>query len=465
MCVSHGAYYLEYAFFCWAAVADDLLSVVKWGLNCLQEVFVTRSEGDVHVHVLPSDKYKMSSVWIQMERPVSRTEVTASVLLPHVLLRGTERYQNPEDLMQAFDGLYGASISARAGKRGDFQTIELTLQVPADRYVGRGVRLFASAMNLLGDVLAHPHLPDGAFPRAAVESEIELHRQRLDNLVNDKISYAMERCVEVLCEGEAYGVSRLGYAADLPDITPQSLVDTYRLWLAGSPLHVYIVSPDDPERVTQEAFAALRPLVGACKTGAAATAVMTVSPAQQGPSAPRVVVERMDVSQAKLNMGLRTGVGFGSDDYPALLVYNGLLGAFEHSRLFVHVRERASLAYYASSRLDTLKGLIFIAAGIQESDYDKTRAIIEEQLAALRRGEVSEDDLRYTKEGLTHHYLQSDDQPFTSAMMHMFARFCGRERSVESLMDAVMRVTVADVVRVASNVSLDAVYLLQNGGA
>lgn len=432
----------------------------------MQEAFMTRSEGDVHVHVLSSDKYKMSSVWMQMERPVNRSEVTASVLLPHMLLRGTERYPNPEDLMQAFDDLYGASISARAGKRGDFQTIELTLQVPADRYVGKGVRLFASAMSLLGDVLAHPHLQDGGFPPGAVRSEIELHRQRLDNLVNDKIAYAMERCVEVLCEGEAYGIARLGYASDLPDITPRSLVETRRLWLAGSPLHVYIVSADDPERVTQEAFAALQPLAGAYKTGADAAVRISVSPPRQDRgAAPRVVVERMDVNQAKLNMGLRTGIGFGSDDYPALLVYNGLLGAFEHSRLFVHVRERASLAYYASSRLDTLKGLIFIAAGIQESDYDKTRAIIEEQLDALRRGDISEDDLRYTREGLTHHYLQSDDQPFTPAMMHMFARFCGRERSVESLMEAVMHVTVEDVVRVASNVSLDAVYLLQDGEA
>lgn len=427
----------------------------------MQQTFVTRSEGCVHVHVLPSDKYKMSSVWMQLERPLSRDEVTASVLLPHVLLRGTERHPSPEDLMQAFDDLYGASISARSGKRGDVQTIELTLQVPADRYVGEGVRLFASAMSLLGEVLTHPYLPDGEFSPSAVETEIELHRQRLENLINDKISYAMERCVEVLCEGEAYGIARLGYAADLAAITPRSLAETYRGWLASSPLHVYIVSADAPERVMDEVFAALQPLINACDARSAHPGVMTVSPPPSGRD-PRVVVERMEVNQAKLNMGLRTGVGFGSDDYPALLVYNGLLGAFEHSRLFVHVRERASLAYYASSRLDTLKGLIFIAAGIQESDYEKTSAIIEEQLAALRRGDVSEDDLRFTKEGLIHQYLQSDDQPFTSAMMHMFARFCGRERSVESLMDAVTAVTVDDVMRVAAAVSLDAVYLLRN---
>ncbi len=427
----------------------------------MQQAFVTRSEGCVDVHVLPSDKYKMSSVWMQTERPLKRDGVTASVLLPHVLLRGTVRHPGPEELMQAFDDLYGASVSARPGKRGDLQTLELTLQAPADRFIGGGTRLFAAAMSLLGEVLAQPHLPDGAFPAAAVESEIELHRQRLENLINDKISYAMERCVEVLCEAEPCGISRLGYAADLDTITPRSLAGTHRDWLGGSPLHVYIVSPDEPDRIMDEAFAALQPLVNACETRSR-SAVMTVSQPQVRDRAPRVVVERLDVNQAKLNMGLRTGIGFGSDDYPALLVYNGLLGAFEHSRLFVHVRERASLAYYASSRLDTLKGLIFIAAGIQESDYEKARAIIEAQLDALRRGEIGEDDMRFTKEGLIHQYLQSDDQPFTAAMMHMFARYCGRERTVESLMNAVLAVTVDDVVRVAEAVSLDAVYLLRN---
>src|SRR5690606_765754 len=58
------------------------------------------------------------------------------------------------------------------------------------------------------------------------------------------------------------------------------------------------------------------------------------------------VVEQMDVGQGKLNLGLRTGILHASDAYPAALMYNGIFGSYPHSKLFINVREKASLAYY-----------------------------------------------------------------------------------------------------------------------
>lgn len=430
-------------------------------MQALQGEFVSEDRGSLHAHILTTDKYKMTSVWVQFERALQREGVTDIALLPHVLLRGTRRHPTPEGLMRAFDDLYGASVSARSGKRGDAQTVELTLQLPAARFIGEASGVLEEAVRLLAEVALDPNAPGGAFPEPGLETEKALHRQRIDNLVNDKMAYAAERCAQLLCAGEPCGLSRLGYRDDLDMITPESLYARYSRLLRESAVYVYVVGPDPAERVLRAVREAFAP--AAANAGLDDLPVMRPLPVRSGDKWPEFTVERMDVNQAKLHMGARLGIGYADDEYPALLVFNGVLGGFEHSKLFLNVREKESMAYYAYSRLEALKGLLYLAAGIQADQYAKARRIIEAQFEAIARRDVSDDELRFTKEALISQYLLSDDQPFTPAMMRMFARYSGRERAMEDLMQAVREVAVEDVARVAKRVSLEAVYLLCGG--
>src|SRR5699024_8578196 len=65
------------------------------------------------------------------------------------------------------------------------------------------------------------------------------------------------------------------------------------------------------------------------------------------------VIEEQDVQQAKLHIGYRTHCTYKDEDYFALQVCNGLFGGFPNSKLFMNVREKHSLAYYAASRLES----------------------------------------------------------------------------------------------------------------
>ncbi len=48
----------------------------------------------------------------------------------------------------------------------------------------------------------------------------------------------------------------------------------------------------------------------------------------------------------------------------ALQVFNGIFGGFPHSKLFMNVREKEHLAYYASSSIDTFRGFMTVQTGI-----------------------------------------------------------------------------------------------------
>ncbi|MCY0876718.1 MAG: pitrilysin family protein [Firmicutes bacterium] len=415
----------------------------------------------IHVHILPTEKYKMVTALATWQCTLAEDTVTAYSVLPHVLLRGTKRHPSPEGLMRAFDDLYGASIGGRAVKQGDAQTIEFSLQCANESHLPEAKGLFAEAFSLFAEVLFQPHLLEGAFDPKAVQTEKMLHKQRIENVVNDKIAYAADRCTQLMCENLPYGIPRNGYAQRVDEITPASLYEDYRHLVQTHDLHLYIVGNVDAHVLSTSVMQVLKDFRS--ETFAKSVADMRTVPFNRVNRAePKVIVERLDVNQGKLNMGLSTNASYASEDYPALLVYNGVLGGFPHSKLFTNVREKASLAYYASSRLEGLKGIIFIQSGIQIENFDQAQGIIVEQLEALRSGMISDDELQFTRDGLINQYLLSDDQPLTGAMLQMYGRLSGRSRTVPELLDSIASVTKEDVVRVAQGVKLDTVYFLRD---
>ena len=79
----------------------------------------------------------------------------------------------------------------------------------------------------------------------------------------------------------------------------------------------------------------------------------------------------MDVAQGKLAIGFLTNIKPTDDDYIPLVVFNSVFGAGAHSKLFNNVREKLSLAYYASSQVEKFKGMLVVNAGIEFCNFQK----------------------------------------------------------------------------------------------
>ena len=98
-------------------------------------------------------------------------------------------------------------------------------------------------------------------------------------------------------------------------------------------------------------------------------------------------------------------------DFMAAVVFNAAFGGTPLSLLFTNVREKASLAYYASSSYNPFTGTMGVQSGIQAQNQDRVIAIIGEQLAAVQRGELSESLLAEVKASLLNARLAGLDSP------------------------------------------------------
>jgi predicted Zn-dependent peptidase len=409
----------------------------------------------VRVHVLPTDQFKTFSISVYIGAPLSEETVTPIALTPFVLRRGTQNYPETKQFRERLDDLYGAGFGFDIYKRGDYQIVQFRMDIINDRFVSSSESLLEQGIGFLSETLLHPVTENGAFRAKYVDSEKQTLQKRIESIVNDKIKYAAERCIEEMCKDEPYRLHPLGSIEALPNISPESLYEHYRNWLADSPIDIYVVGNTSMEQVT----ALLKRYLPSEPGNAAVYGKRTV-PRQAQET--KTVVDRLDVNQGKLNMGLRIPVTYADDAYPAALMYNGILGGYPHSKLFVNVREKASLAYYASSRYDGHKGILTVQSGIEIDNYDKAVDIIRKQLDAMAAGEYSETELTQTRAMISNHLREIQDSAFETIAFDFNTILSGKERTVPELIEAVNAVTPEQIRTVAAGVQLDTIYFLRD---
>lgn len=419
------------------------------------EQFERGSIGRMRINVLPTKRFKTFALSLFVGIPLTESRVTPVALTPFVLRRGTSSYPETISFRERLDDLYGAGFGFDLYKRGDYQIVQLRLDVINDRFVSSQQPLLREAVAFLGEALTSPALENGRFRTRYVEAEKTTVAKRIEAIVNDKIRYAAERCVEEMCKDEPYRLLAIGRKEDLASVDADSLYRDYQDWLSNAVIDLYVSGDTSLQEVLPLAESAFKLPAGSPQSYSPPE---LKAPRQE----PQTIVERLDVAQGKLNLGLRTGISYGDSRYPSLLVYNGVLGAFPHSKLFVNVREKASLAYYASSRLDGHKGLLTIQSGIEIDNYEKALGIIREQLEAMKQGQFAAEDIERTKAMLSNQLREIQDSAYERISFDFNNVLSGAERTGESLLADVQAVTPDAIAEAARGVGLDTVYFLRD---
>ena len=413
----------------------------------------------INLFVHPTDKFKTILVQLVFHRQLREEDVTASALLPSVLERGSVKYPTRMQLAQELEELYGTELMADVAKKGERQLVIFSLDLVHDQYLPGESRLLRQALEILSDIVLNPVVEGAAFNADFVRQEKEQHEKVIKGLINDKMSYSVDRCLQSMCNDEPFGIFKYGTVERLQEIDATSLYGFYQRFIAESPVDLHIIGDVDVAAVASLAEDVFDFPRGEVKEVPETDVVKDVAEV-------RYVREELDVNQGKLVMGFRTGLTYADDDYFPLLVYNGILGAFPHSKLFQNVREKASLAYYAYSRLEKHKGLMVVSSGIEVKDYDQALDIIRQQVDDMVKADFSEEVFDNTIIGLRNQFLVEEDSAGLVVNRALDGMLAGRHENTEELVSRLNAVTRDDVARVARQIKLDTVYFLtQKGGA
>ncbi len=349
------------------------------------------------------------------------------------------------------DRLYGAELDYTVRKKGECQCVGFVGSFIDDAYALGGEKLLEPVAELLGEMILQPVTRGGRFLPDYVESERDNLADAIRSIRNDKRDWADLRLLQELCAGEAYGVSRLGDEKSVERTSPQKLYAEYSRLVSSAPMELFYCGSAELSRVEDALLNALSALP---RRG---VAPVPVTERHRPRQETKVVREGMDVTQGKLGMGFSCA----SDDESALLLGNLLFGGSSSSKLFLNVREKLSLCYYASSLYHRQKGLITVSSGVEFADFPRAYEEILAQLQALRQGELEPWELDAAKGVLRSAYAAMEDSQGRLENFWLGQAIEGRSDSPEDLSREMEETSAERIFRAMGTVSLDTVYYLE----
>jgi predicted Zn-dependent peptidase len=345
--------------------------------------------------------------------------------MEHMLFKGTEKRPNAIVIAEAIEGAGGA-LNAYTAK-------ELTCywnHVPYDT--------MPTAMEVLADMILHSKIEQEEIDRERTVVQQEIRRSH-----DQPGAWAGE-----LLSGAVYGDQPIGWSIAgtveiIEAMQRQDFFDHLERWytpqnavlsVAGNVTHEHVMELAEQHFSEWQGGPAPRWL-----------------PARPELAEERVKVEKRDIAQCNMAIGLRA-IGRTDPDRFALTILNNILGRGMSSRLFKEVRERRGLAYSVGSSVsrhaDT--GTMSISAGVTADKLQEATTVILAELRRLVDEPVGEEEMTKARDYAAGSFrlglesTMSLGQRAGEALLTM-----GEIEPVENVVEKLKNITAEDVQRVA----------------
>lgn len=415
----------------------------------------------INVHIINTTRFKTNLVAIFLTTPITREKVTYDAVISSVLRRGSKNMQTQEQISKELENMYGAEFDCGIDKTGDNHILRFYLESINDKYLPQSdEKMLKSSCEKLIEIVFNPLTEGQAFKEEYVQQEKENVKRKIEGKIDNKARYAIDRCIEEMYNEKPYGLYKYGYIEDLEQINAHNLYEYYKQLINNCKIDIFISGTvDESEKQKIQNYIVNDQNIMQLKEREANYIKTEIKDKQA--EREKVITDSMEVTQGKLVLGLDVHLKTEEEKY-ITSVYNGILGGSATSKLFQEVREKASLAYTASSSFIRHKGNIMINCGIEIKNYEKALEIIRKQLEDIKNGNFTDEDLENSKKGIISIIKGIEDEQDTEITYYFGQELSGDEMEIQKYIETIQKVTRQNVIDIANKIKINTIYFLKD---
>ena len=394
---------------------------------------------------IETKKFKTNVYALYLTIPLTKENVTYNALIPTVLKRGCEKYNNQLEISKKLEEMYDATFGIGITKVGNNEVLKFYLESLNNNYIPNNEDLSKTSIEMLLNIVMKPYLVNGKFDDDYVEQEKENLKKVIESRKDNKDTYATNRLLEEMFKEEPYGLYKFGNIDEIDNITSKKLYENYKELIKNSEKYLYIVG--DVENLNIESYNIDEKEITISKEFP-----VKISEKEN------IVKEQMDVTQGKLVIGLNTP----NNKQEVIALYNTILGKGANSKLFLNVREKEGLAYSAGSTYLKRNNAIIISTGIEVSKYNKAIEVIKNQLKDMEDGNITEKEMKDAKQFINAG-LNLINESSENMIEYRFDKdLYSEEIDIEKYRKEIEEIKKEDIVKVAKQIKIDTIYFLGN---
>lgn len=400
-------------------------------------------------------KFKHNSISATMLMPLEDGKSAVTALVPYLLRMGSRRCPDMTQLECRLSDLYGAVLDADVTRSGEYQLLTLSVSGADDRFaLEPGESISRGCAELLGEILLEPNVINGAFPEEIFRVEQQSLIDSITAEINEKRSYALQRCLREMGKGCRFSIPRCGSVEEAAAVTSAAVYQRYREVLRTARIEIFFSGCGSPD-YAREIF---RRLFGSVER----------TPEKHIPEQPPLsagsicrLEESLPMRQSKLVMGFRTGAPQERKKRNALRLMTALLGGSSGSRLFTRVREKLGACYYCSAHVNILNGILTVDCGLEEGKRELLENAILQQIADLAAGNISEEELAAVRSIYISSLRAMSDSLGRLEGWYLSGLIHGELMTPEENIEEMLAVTAEEIAVAARVLTLDTVFFLR----
>ena len=407
----------------------------------------------ISAHFVQSKKFKTNKITVRFTAPLSLETVTGRMLSASMLETANKAYPTSQAFRRYLASLYGADVSTSAYRRGQAHILDLTFTYVRDDFLSKKNVLTSRILELVKQTLFAPLVQDGAFETTLFEIEKKQLLASLATDMDDSFCFAHKELDSLFFHGERLQLKYSDLRNSISNESPESSYTCFQDALKNDRIDFFFLGDFNEVEITES-----------LKSLPFTTRKSDVS-IQYHQSYSNVLQEGMvqrNVRQSVLELGYHSPVKYDDDEHLPMLVMNGLLGEFAHSKLFTNVRENAGIAYTVSSQLDFFSGLLRMYAGIDRENRNQARKMMNHQLQDLKKGNFTDFELEQTKEMIRRSLLMAQDNQQTLVERAYVNALLGKSSfDMDRLLEKLESVDKEAICKAANSLKLQAIYFME----
>ncbi|WP_250278669.1 EF-P 5-aminopentanol modification-associated protein YfmF [[Clostridium] colinum] len=407
-------------------------------------------DNGINVKVINTDKFKTICIAFLLRQSLDRKYVTYNSILSKILTMGCEKYKTIRDINIKIEEMYGAYIHSDILKKGDNQIIEVLIEFSEDKVSLEEAFLF------LKEIILNPLVENEGFKKEYFEKSKQLVIDTIYSRQNDKKELAKDRCLEIMCKDEKFGILADGYIEDIENnkIDNKNLYMHYKDILKTSNMDIVVIGNIQERDVNNLVKKHFNIEERNCKN-------INFDFVYKDKIKEKNVIEKFNITQGKLCMAFRTNVEASSKDFIGLLVGNEILGGGSGSMLFNNVREKEGLCYYINSFILMFKGIVFIQSGVDFDNYEKAINNIKENVENVVNGNFDDNHIQVAISSLCKKYKSIVDYN-TSTIDYYYTNYLANVKmNIDEILDSIKSVKKEDIQKSFKNIWLDTCYFMK----
>ena len=407
----------------------------------------------VNLHFLQSKKFKTNKIKVRFSSLLDENTVAARVLVACMMETANQKYPTSQLFREKLASLYGVELSTSVSKRGRVHYVDLNISFVRDDFLSKKNVLTDEVLDIIETIFFSPLVVEDHFDNDTFDVEKKNTISDLESEIEEPYYYAHGQLNQLFFEDETIGMSRLGKVDLVRQETAQSSLEQFHQMLQLDNIDFFFIGNFNEvaivDRVNQFEF---KPRDNH----------LSVNYQQPFTNVVREKLEQKQNQQSILELGYHFSTQYGESLHIPLVVLNGMLGAFSHSRLFQVIREKEGLAYTISSHFDIFTGFMRVFAGIDKGSRTKVMTLIMKQLNDLKRGKFTESELQLTKEMLINTTLLAQDRQNTLIEREYLKTILGTKvLSLEEWLESINKVSREEIIETAKTINLQSVYFME----